>query len=126
MEISQFEFLIRINESFFLSGVDGRQISGTPVPSAASHFDYRSADRICAGLRAHGYPQAHVTDNLGSAITREMLQAALAVERVEADDLPRTLAELDKIPSSVMKRRMRGDPEFAKRVADLYAKPGKK
>jgi hypothetical protein len=113
------EFLIRLTPDYFLASIDGHQITGTPVLSAAFHADYRAADRICAGLRPRGYPSAHVTDALGTPITRDML---LAVQTTSAKStLPKTLAELDRIPMAEIKKRRKAEPEFVARVAELYS-----
>jgi hypothetical protein len=120
------DFLIRLNLEYFLAAVDGNTVTGTGVPSAALHLNYETADKICTRLRTHGYSHAHATDVLGNPITREALLDLLSTNGSATSTLPLTLAELDKIPSATMKKRMKNDSEFAKRVADLYAKAGKK
>ena len=69
------EFLIRLNGEYFLAELDGSTVTGTPVPSAAAHFSYPAADKLCDRLRQRGYPQVHATDIIGNPITREMLRA---------------------------------------------------
>ena len=69
------EFLIRLNGEYFLAELDGSTVTGTPVPSAAAHFSYSAADKLCDRLRQRGYPQVHATDIIGNPITREMLRA---------------------------------------------------
>jgi hypothetical protein len=120
------DFLIRLNADYFLSEIDGNTVSGTGVPSAALHVNYRTADKLCTRLRARGYSHVHATDVLGNAITRETLLDLLSTNGSSTSALPTTLAELDKIPSATLKKQMKTDSEFAKRVADLYAKAGKK
>ena len=53
------EFLIRLNGEYFLAELDGSTVTGTPVPSAAAHFSYSAADKLCDRLRQRGYPQVH-------------------------------------------------------------------
>ena len=69
------EFLVRLNGDYFLAEIHGTTVTGTPVPSAAAHFGYAAADKVCDRLRHRGYPQAHATDIIGNPITREMLRA---------------------------------------------------
>jgi hypothetical protein len=67
------DFLIKITPDYFLAEIDGSQISGTSVPSAAFRATYSTADKICAGLRRRGYPGSHVCTALGSPVTMNML-----------------------------------------------------
>ena len=69
----RWEFLVKVNRDYFLAGISRGEVSGTAVMSAAAHFDYRNADKICAGLRIHGYPDAHVTTIIGQPVTEAVL-----------------------------------------------------
>ena len=112
----RFEFLVKITADYFLSEIDGRTITGSSVPRVAAHFDYRAADRICSGLRVHGYPQCCVTDSLGRPVTADMLLTPPAELPV-----PSTVAEADKISGFERKRRMKTDKKFAERITQLYS-----
>ena len=67
------DFLVRINEDYFLQSVSGQNLQGTDVPSAAMHMNYRQADTICARLRVRGYRGAYVTGPEGIPIRPGML-----------------------------------------------------
>lgn len=73
------EFLVRINSDYFLAGIDGKTVTGTPVPSAGLLSPYIAAAKLCARLRATGYPVAHVTDMFGAPITLDRLQQPVSV-----------------------------------------------
>ena len=115
----RFEFLIKINLDYFLSGIDGKVISGTAVPSAAFHADYRAADRICAGLRVHGYPQAFVADVTGKPVTADMLRGEAPPPAIAA--LPVSLSDVRRIRSSEFKKRYLNDVAFRTRVQEIEA-----
>jgi hypothetical protein len=113
----KFEFLVKITADYFLAEIHGHEITGTAVPSVAFHSDYRAADRICAGLRVHGYPQCYVTDATGKPVTADMLLTPPPTE----PPFPLTITDLDKISASEIKRQMKRDKEFAKRIGELYS-----
>ena len=116
----RFDFLVRLSpDGYFLAEISGKQLRGTSVPSAALHLDYLAADRIANQLRHCGWPQVFVTDITGVPVTAGMLQQIPVTVK---SSLPTTLTELDKIPSAQVKRRRKAEPEFAARVADLYAR----
>jgi hypothetical protein len=115
----RFDFLVRLSpDGYFLAEISGKQLRGTAIPSAALHLDYLGADRISNNLRHCGWPQVFVTDITGVPVTADMLRQTPAPAK---PSLPTTLAELDKIPSAELKRRRKTEPQFAARVADLYA-----
>jgi|SRR5579862_3978410 len=109
----RWEFLIKVNQDYFLAAIEHGQVTGTAVMSAAAHFDYRGADKICAGLRVHGYPNAYVTTITGQPVTEEILRSELTSP---ADSLPQSAADIDRIPAREFKRRMLSDPQFRARV----------
>jgi hypothetical protein len=65
----RWEFLIKPIPEYYLSAIEHGQVTGTAILSQAAHFDYKSADKICAGLRVHGYPAAMVTTIFGEPVT---------------------------------------------------------
>jgi hypothetical protein len=70
------DFLVRVDNSYFLRGADGSQISVTDTPSHAQHFAlYREADRWCQRLRRRGYPMAVVTDVEARVMTHEAIRS---------------------------------------------------
>ena len=116
LQPEDFSFLVSVDAGrrYFLSSIDGRQVTGTLVLSAAQVMDYHGASRVCQGLRLRGYPQAIVKDLTGRPVTSSMFGHG-ADER-PADSLPRTKADLDHIPAREFKRRMLSDPQFRARV----------
>ncbi len=125
--IDNHAFLVKIDNQRFLVGVDtGRgEVEITDVLSFAKHFTYRSADEVAVRLRLRGFRQTHVCDVLGRPVTSDMLSAASVapVEPTKAA-LPRTLAELRNISADEERRRLKTEPEFATRAAELYQKAG--
>jgi len=115
-QADKWEFLIKVTPEYYLAAIEYGQVTGTPILSQAAHFDYRGADKICTGLRVHGYPMATVTTILGEPVTEAILRG----ERPAfSDDLPRTSADVDRIPSREFKRRMLNDPKFKTRIAEI-------
>ena len=114
----RWEFLIKVNRDYFLAAIEHGQVTGTAVMSAAAHFDYKGADKICAGLRVHGYPNAHVTTITGQPVTEEILRSE---SMTPADSLPQSAADVDRIPAREFKRRMLSDPQFRARVDEIDA-----
>jgi hypothetical protein len=90
------EFLVRVDATHFLIDVDGRQVSGTDVPSCAKHLSYLEADRLCQALRKRRFP-AVVTDVAGKPVTGSQLKPG--------DVLPATLADVDRIPATQLKQK---------------------
>jgi hypothetical protein len=115
--------LVRVNNERFLMGFDGANVEVTDTPSTAQAFAYRLADSWVRRLRARGFPQAVVTDLVGTVMTYDRLKSELrAIEAGKTqDDLPNTLKELSRIPVQEQRRRYRSDPKFAKRVDELEA-----
>src|SRR5713226_8389044 len=95
LQPEDFSFLVGVDAGrrYFLSSIDGRQIAGTPVLSAAQVMDYHGASRVCQGLRLRGYPQAIVTDLTGRPVTSSMF--GHSVDERPEDNLPRTKSDLD-------------------------------
>jgi hypothetical protein len=114
----RWEFLIKVTEDYFLAAIERGQVTGTAVLSHAAHFDYRYADKICQGLRIHGYPQAMVVDLFGNPVTVDTFRADAPAPK---DDLPRNNTELQKIPAREFKRRYLSDPVFKARVNEIEA-----
>ena len=112
----RWEFLIKPVPEYYLSAIEHGQVTGTAILSQAAHFDYKSADKICAGLRVHGYPAAMVTTILGEPVTEAILRGE---SPTPADDLPKTSADVDHIPAREFKKRMLTDPKFRARVNEL-------
>jgi hypothetical protein len=122
--LDQQDYLVQIDHGRFLVSVDvGRgEVEITSIPSFAAHFGYIEADRTAVRLRRRGFRQSVVCSPLGLPVSANDLHAVIAAERTPADDLPRTRADLDRIPAGEMKRRMKTESVFAKRVSELYAK----
>lgn len=104
-------FLVRADATHFVIDVDGRTVSGTDVPSCAKHLCYLEADRLCQSLRKRHFA-AVVTDATGRPVSADQLAAG--------DPLPTTLAELDRIPATELKRKMKSDTKFRERVLNLW------
>ena len=115
--------LVRVNNERFLIGSDGANVEVTDTPSNARAFTYLRADAWVRRLRARGFPQAVVTDLIGTVMTYERLKSELrAIESGKAqDDLPSSLKELSRIPVKEQRRRYRSDPKFAERADALEA-----
>jgi hypothetical protein len=114
------DFLIRVDGDFFVQGVSasprGLEVHGTRIISAALHFDFHSAERECQRLRRRGYPHSVTTTIDGRPVT----QAILRGEDAAKDDLPRSQKELDAIPASEFRRRMKNDAPFVGRVHEIW------
>jgi hypothetical protein len=104
-------FLVRVDQTHYVVGVDGREVSGTDVPSCAQHLPYLQADRLCQSLRKRKFP-AVVTDATGKPVTGSQLKPG--------DSLPSTLAEVDRIPATQLKQKMKIDASFRQRVLALW------
>jgi hypothetical protein len=121
------EFLILIERDYYLSELStlargGLEVRGTQIISAAQHLDFVKADRTCMHLRRHGYPMATVTNVLGAPITAGLLRGEIPNP---ADALPRSLADLDRLPAATYKRRMQSEAAFAGRVQELIVTEGR-
>jgi hypothetical protein len=116
-----FEFLIEIKRDgqnvYYLQCLHDREVLGTYIMSAAQPFDYRGAQRVCQGLRAHGFKQAVVTDLTGAPVTAATFGNAALPK--PASSLPATLDELRQIPVREQRRRFNDDPQFRKVVEQL-------
>ena len=115
-QADKWEFLIKVTPDYYLAAIEHGQVTGTAILSQAAHFDYRGADKICTGLRVHGYPTATVTTILGEPVTEAILRGE---QPTLAEDLPRTSADVDRIPSREFKRRMLNDPKFKARIGEI-------
>jgi len=73
------------------------------------------ADRLCQGLVRRGYRMAVVCDALGQPVTA----GALRETRAPNDNLPRTFADLCKIPVGEHRRRYKNEPAFRARADEL-------
>lgn len=104
-------FLVRADATHFVIDVDGHTVSGTDVPSCAKHLCYLEADRLCQSLRKRHFA-AVVCDALGRPVS--------ALQLKQADSLPATVAEVDRIPAMELKRRMKFDTKFRERVLTLW------
>jgi hypothetical protein len=105
------EFLVRVDESHFLVDLNGREVHGTTVLSCAEHMSYLQADRVCQSLRKRHFP-AVVTDALGRPVSADQLK--------QGDSLPATIAEIDRMPATQLKRKMKSDANFRQRVFALW------
>jgi hypothetical protein len=114
----RWEFLIKVNPHYYLAAIERGQVTGTAILSQAAHFDYKSADKICAGLRVHGYSSATVTTILGEPVTEAVLRGE---SPAPSDDLPKSAADVDRIPAHEFKKRMLTDPKFRSRVDEIEA-----
>jgi hypothetical protein len=66
-------FLIRLGDQF-VSGFNSKwQPLCVQVPSAARHYDYRTADALVQVLREKNF-QAYVSDSLGQPATLEVIE----------------------------------------------------
>lgn len=110
-------FLVRLDGSYFFADMSGREVSATDVPSAARHFAYSEADRLCQVLVRRGYRSAVVTDIAGAPITFSALRSELAAPK--GNNIPGTLADLDRMPAAECRRRYRSDPAFRARVDEI-------
>lgn len=118
---TDFAFIIKVDDRYFLSAIDGRSVTGSVALSNAQHFDYRGADRICQQLRLHGYPQSVVCELTGRPVTEQTFREVIAAPPKSEPDLPKDQADIYRIPAATLKKRMRTDPIFAKRVASIFA-----
>lgn len=116
-------FLIAVKPSGgFVMSVSANEIEVSDIPSAGQAFsDYQTADAVCRQLRKRGLILARVTNVLGEAVTIEMLRQSAPVTAKD-DSLPKTQADIDRIPSFELKRRMKADPRFAERVHAIWAR----
>lgn len=108
------EFLIRIDTEYFLARVDGTEITGTGLISSAMPFAYEGALRLVRRLRKSGYAFATVTDTRGGPVTQHTFTP-------DVEPLPRNKSEVDKIPASELKRRVKKEPLMAQRLAEIYS-----
>jgi hypothetical protein len=116
-------FLVRVNNTYFLQSSDGREILVTDTPSHALHLSYRDADGWCQRLRRRRYPQAIITDIAGNVMTYEAIKLALASQAEQVQDpLPTSREELDRIPAAQYRKRLQ-DPAFRARAAELEDQP---
>jgi len=66
-------FLIRLGNRF-VSGFNAKwQPLCVEVPSAARHYEYRTADKLVQALREKGF-EAYVSNSLGQPATLEVIQ----------------------------------------------------
>jgi hypothetical protein len=119
--MSNGEFLINVDGDFFLQEMaatprGGIEVHGTRVISAALHFNFSEAERRCQQLRRRGYPYCVTTTIDGRPVT----QAILRGDDAAKDDLPRSQKDLDAIPASEFKRRMKNDAPFVGRVHEIW------
>ena len=117
------DFLVRVNNHYFMQSSDGRQIAVTDTPSHAQHFaSYREADGWCQRLRRRGYPMAVVTDVEARVMTHEVIRSLRATE-VSAESLPASREELDSMPTGEYRRRYQSEPSFRERADQLESQP---
>jgi hypothetical protein len=122
--LNEHDYLVQIDHGRYLVSIDvGKgEVEITNIPSFAAHFAYVEADRTAVGLRRRGFRQSVVCSPVGVPVSANDLHAVLAAQDAQANDLPRSRADLDRIPAGEMKRRMKSESVFAKRVSELYAK----
>jgi hypothetical protein len=115
------EFLIRVDGDFFVQEVSasprGLEVHGTRIISAALHFDFSAAERQCQQLRRRGYPYCVTTTIDGRPVTAGVLRGE---DSSAKDDLPRNEKELDAMPASEFRRRMKNDAPFVGRVHEIW------
>jgi hypothetical protein len=117
------DFLIRVNNHYFLQALDGSELSVTDTPSHAQHFgSYLEADSVCQRLRRRGHKQAIITDVEARVVTHEVLKALRAADSSVAP-LPTTRAELDAITVAEYRCRYKSEPAFRQRADDLEQQP---
>jgi hypothetical protein len=119
--MSNEEFLVQSDAGRFIAEVDGVTMTVTSVPSAAAHFDsYTRADALCQRLRKRGHRQAIVTDIVGNPIDRA---AILGIQERYMATLPKTKAELDRLPCVEYKKRFETESAFRQRAEELERPP---
>jgi hypothetical protein len=121
---SEEKFLVRIDGSRFLQAWDGQSVTVSDTPSFALHLTYAVADQWVQRLRKHRFPEAVVTDLYGTVMRIDMVRAHLReVAAAAANNLPKTLDELDRIPSGEYRRRYETEDAFRERADKLNAQP---
>jgi hypothetical protein len=114
-------FLVKINQYWLVREVDGREVRAVAIPSAALRLAYRQADELCQVLRRGRYPAALVTNEDGVPVKLSDLYS----DPAPTSPLPRSMSDLDVMPVRELRKRIKSDPTFAQRVADLYARAGR-
>jgi hypothetical protein len=117
-KVTEEAYLVRVNAGAFVVMIDGRTISTTTIPSAAAHMAYEVADRMVQFLRRRAYRFAVVTDYLGVPVSAIDLRSALVSAEMP---LPKTLKELNAIPTAEQRQRFNNEPAFKKRWDQLHA-----
>jgi hypothetical protein len=69
MRLDEDNFMVRINADWLVSEVDGREIRGVAIPSAALRLTYARADALCAALRRGRHKEAVVCNAMGIPVS---------------------------------------------------------
>ena len=121
------EFLIFVERDYYVAdivaGLRGSiEIRGTRILSEAKHYpSFVEADRQCQLLRKKGYPYAMVS----TVDARPVTPGVLRGEAYAPPDLPHTEKDIDLIPASEYRKRMKSDAAFAGRVNEILTKGGR-
>ena len=124
MKLTDKGFLADTGSGRYVMYIDGNAVHVTSVPSAASEMSYADADAVVRRLRARRTaPMAIVTTLDGQPVTSGMLDEIRNGKRDDSSPLPdflplpKTLAELNRLPVAQYKERYRNDAVF-REIAD--------
>ena len=67
-------FLIRVNGTQYLFEVTADDVTGTTILSAAAHFTYFEADRLCQKIKQQGHRVAVVCNVYGDPVSADELR----------------------------------------------------
>ena len=115
------KFVVRVDRDKYLKEADGSTLTVTNTPSYGLLMSYNDAVCWIARLQRRGYREAVITDAAGNLMTSERIRQTQQASRQVESTLPRTLAELDRIPAEECRRRYRTEAAFAERVDALSA-----